>query len=160
MTPVGAVRVAIDMGIFDFVHRASKEDFTDKELAASAKADPLLVVRILRSLVVSRVFTVTALGTYRAEPVVEDLIHGGCLASFIIMHLCVFLSWNIVFFFTDSSATSTSKSSPNSLAICETRSTGLRNMHMLDPSNTPSAQTSISSTISSSSRPSWTPSTR
>lgn len=87
MTPVAAVRIAIDIGIFDFVHRSSKEDFTGDELATAANADPLLVVRILRSLVVSRVFTVTALGSYRAEPVVQNLIHGGCLASFIIMHL-------------------------------------------------------------------------
>lgn len=43
MTPIVAARIAINMGIFDFVHHSPKEEFESDEIASHAGGDPLLV---------------------------------------------------------------------------------------------------------------------
>lgn len=43
MTPVVAVRVAIDMNIFNFVHGSSKDEFEGWEIASQVDGDSLLV---------------------------------------------------------------------------------------------------------------------
>ena len=45
MTPVVAVRVAIDMNIFNFVHGSSKDEFEGWEIASQVDGDSLLVCR-------------------------------------------------------------------------------------------------------------------
>ncbi|CAI7637170.1 unnamed protein product [Penicillium glandicola] len=87
ITPIVAVRIAIDMGIFDFVHHSPKKEFNSDEIATRAGADPLLVCRILRSLTASGIFNVTPAGTYKPDIVVKDLAEGGYLASRIMMNL-------------------------------------------------------------------------
>ncbi|OJJ76883.1 hypothetical protein ASPBRDRAFT_140247 [Aspergillus brasiliensis CBS 101740] len=86
MTPIVAVRIAIDLGIFDLVHSTPKDEFTNDDFISHTRADPLLVCRILRSLVATGIFTVTQIGTFRPDPVVKDLAPGGYLASRIIMN--------------------------------------------------------------------------
>ncbi|KAJ5371545.1 hypothetical protein N7517_003551 [Penicillium concentricum] len=85
-TPIVAARVAIDIGIFDFVLNSLKEEFTSDEIASHTGGDTLLVCRILRSLTASGIFNVTPAGTYKPDPVVKDLARGGYLASRIVMN--------------------------------------------------------------------------
>ncbi|KAJ5953103.1 uncharacterized protein N7479_011516 [Penicillium vulpinum] len=87
ISPIVAARVAINLGIFDFVHNSGKEEFTSDEIASHTGGDPLLICRILRSLTASGIFNVTLGGTYSPGPMVKDLAPGGYLASRIIMNL-------------------------------------------------------------------------
>ncbi|KAL5355885.1 S-adenosyl-L-methionine-dependent methyltransferase [Aspergillus floccosus] len=86
MTPMVAVRIAIDLGIFDFVRSTPRDEFTSDEIVSHAGADPLLVCRILRSLTATGVFSPTSTGTYKPNPVVKDLVRDGYLASRIIFN--------------------------------------------------------------------------
>ncbi|KAJ5131984.1 hypothetical protein N7448_006142 [Penicillium atrosanguineum] len=89
MTPIVATRIAINLGIFDFVHDSLKEEFKGDEIVSHAGGDPLLVFRILRSLTAIGIFNVTTAETYKPDPVVKDLARGGYLASRIIMNFDV-----------------------------------------------------------------------
>ena len=43
MAPIVATRIAINMGIFDFVHNSHHEEFKGDEIASHVGGDPLLV---------------------------------------------------------------------------------------------------------------------
>ncbi|KAJ5798636.1 uncharacterized protein N7503_007932 [Penicillium pulvis] len=86
MTPVVATRIAIDMGIFDFVHNSPKDEFGAHEIASQIRGDSLLVSRILRFLTASGILSVTPGGKYKPDPVVKDLAKGGYLESRIMMN--------------------------------------------------------------------------
>ncbi|KAJ5190068.1 hypothetical protein N7491_007891 [Penicillium cf. griseofulvum] len=85
-TPIVAARIAIDLGVFDFIHNSPKEEFTSDEIESHAGGDPLLVRRILRSLTASGIFDITPAETYKPNPAVKDLAQGGYLASRIMMN--------------------------------------------------------------------------
>ncbi|KAJ6131260.1 hypothetical protein N7523_001720 [Penicillium sp. IBT 18751x] len=84
--PIVATRIAIDMGIFDFVCNSHQEDFKGDEIASHVGGDPLLVYRILRSLTAIGIFVITTAKTYKPDPIVKDLAQGGYLASRILMN--------------------------------------------------------------------------
>ncbi|KAL4945556.1 hypothetical protein BDV06DRAFT_209408 [Aspergillus oleicola] len=72
-----AIKIAVDMGVFDFVCGSEKNEFTVNEIAERTGTDPVLVVqRIMRPLVLNRLFTPTSHNTYKANRSVQDLAPG------------------------------------------------------------------------------------
>ncbi|KAL4962988.1 S-adenosyl-L-methionine-dependent methyltransferase [Aspergillus stella-maris] len=71
-----AIKIALDMGVFDFVCGSDKDEFTVDEIAKHANADPVLVERIMRALSLSCLFSPTWRDTYKANRSVQDLAPG------------------------------------------------------------------------------------
>ncbi|KAL4798410.1 S-adenosyl-L-methionine-dependent methyltransferase [Aspergillus venezuelensis] len=71
-----AIKIALDMGVFDFVCGSDRDEFTVNEIAKHTSADPVLVERIMRALVLSRLFSPTSRDTYKANRSVQNLAPG------------------------------------------------------------------------------------
>ncbi|KAL4926436.1 S-adenosyl-L-methionine-dependent methyltransferase [Aspergillus undulatus] len=78
-----AIKIAIDMGIFDFVCGSDKDEFSASEIAAHTGTELVLVERIMRPLVLCRLFGPTSHNTYRAHRSVNDLAPGAYLRDMI-----------------------------------------------------------------------------
>ncbi|PYH88058.1 S-adenosyl-L-methionine-dependent methyltransferase [Aspergillus ellipticus CBS 707.79] len=78
-TNTTAVKIAIDMGIFDLATSRAPEDLTVEDIASSAGADPVLVERIMRSLIISGLFSATPRNTYQAHPGAKALSSQGSM---------------------------------------------------------------------------------
>ncbi|KAL4745597.1 hypothetical protein BDW72DRAFT_208059 [Aspergillus terricola var. indicus] len=79
-----ATKIALNMGIFDFVCSSDKDEFTAAEIALHTRADPVLVERIMRALVLTRLFSPTPRNTYRAHQSVHDLAPGAYIRDMLI----------------------------------------------------------------------------
>ncbi|KAI9927566.1 hypothetical protein ASPWEDRAFT_162529 [Aspergillus wentii DTO 134E9] len=79
-----AVRIAIDLKIFELACSGSKKEFTLNEFASNGNADPVLVERIMRSLVVTGLFSATSRNTYKANDSVRNLGPDGSMKDMVI----------------------------------------------------------------------------
>ncbi|KAL4780323.1 S-adenosyl-L-methionine-dependent methyltransferase [Aspergillus varians] len=78
------MKIALDMGIFDFVCGSDKDEFTAQEIATATGADPVLVERIMRPLVLSRLFSPTPRNTYKPNQSATHLAPGAYMRDMVI----------------------------------------------------------------------------
>ncbi|CBF87196.1 hypothetical protein AN2609.2 [Aspergillus nidulans FGSC A4] len=79
-----AVKIAVDMGLFDFVCGSEKDEFTAAEIAEHTGADPVLVERLMRPLILARLFSPTSNNTYKAHQSAHDLAPGAYVRDMLI----------------------------------------------------------------------------
>ncbi|KAL4862118.1 hypothetical protein BDV12DRAFT_190632 [Aspergillus spectabilis] len=78
-----AMKIAIDMGIFDYVCNSEKDEFTAAEIASATGADPVLVERIMRPLILTRLFSPTPKSTYKANKSAKQLASGSYMRDMV-----------------------------------------------------------------------------
>ncbi|KAL4955512.1 S-adenosyl-L-methionine-dependent methyltransferase [Aspergillus filifer] len=71
-----ALITAINMGLFDAAVEQSTPTFNVDQIASETKADPLLILRIMRMLVGMRIFTEKGLQTYEVTPIAKAYVTG------------------------------------------------------------------------------------
>ncbi|KAJ5792299.1 uncharacterized protein N7503_008277 [Penicillium pulvis] len=71
-----AVKIAIDMGIFDTISY-EESGLTAASIASTLGVDNILVERVMRSLAVSGLAHITPVNTYKPDPCVKDFRQGG-----------------------------------------------------------------------------------
>ncbi|CAO1599684.1 hypothetical protein XANCAGTX0491_003399 [Xanthoria calcicola] len=96
-----AIRVAIALDLFALVGSSGRGGVSAADLASTTRADKALIVRIMRALVVSEVFTEVAMEQYAATPISDAWVSlplGACsrhlhdVSSLSLYHLPEFLS--------------------------------------------------------------------
>ncbi|KAL4874309.1 O-methyltransferase-domain-containing protein [Aspergillus karnatakaensis] len=78
------IRIAIDMGLFDFVCCSDKDEFTAAEIAEATSADPVLVERILRGLILARLFSPGSHNTYKRNESAKHLVSGASMRDMVV----------------------------------------------------------------------------